>query len=309
MDARLQRRVQRYGWDLAVQPYARQWHGLLAGVQAELLAQAAPQPGEQVLDVACGTGVVTLDLAAAVGPTGRVLGVDLSAGMVASAEASAQAAAMAQARFARMDAECLALPAASFDLVVCSLGLMYLPDPEAALREVQRVLRPGGRAVLAVWGERAHCGWAPLFGIVDAEVHSEVCPLFFGLGQGDALARCCTAAGLQVTRTLRRHDALWHADEDAACEAALAGGPVALAWSRFDAATRARVRARYLDAIKPMRDGIAYRLPAQFVLVAARRSGAPPSARPGDEPESITPAHAGSQAGEPRHSLTSQESP
>ena len=271
MDARLQRRIQRYGWDLAVEPYARHWHALLAGVQAELLAQAAPQPGEQVLDVACGTGVVCLAMAAAVGPGGSVLGVDLSAGMVASAAARALAAGVSQARFARMDAEALALPAASFDLVVCALGLMYVPDADAALREVHRVLRPGGRAVLAVWGERARCGWAPLFGIVDAEVRSEVCPLFFGLGQSEALARSCAAAGLTVTLSQRRDEALWHHGADAACEAAFAGGPVALAWSRFDGATRARVRERYLDAIAPWREGTDYCLPAEFVLVAARR--------------------------------------
>ena len=271
MDARLQRRVQRYGWDLAVELYAQHWHALLAGVQAELLAQAAPQPGEQVLDVACGTGVVALAIAAAVGPGGSVLGVDLSAGMVASAVSRAQAAGISKARFARMDAGALSLPAASFDLVVCALGLMYVSDADAALREVQRVLRPGGRAVIAVWGDRARCGWSPLFGIVDAEVRSEVCPLFFRLGQDDALARGCAAAGLTVTSSHRRDDALWHADEDAACEAAFAGGPVALAWSRFDGSTRARVRARYLDAIAPWREGSGYRLPAEFVLVVARR--------------------------------------
>ncbi len=271
MHARLQRRVQRYGWDLAVGDYERHWHALLAGIQAELLAQAAPQPGEQVLDVACGTGVVSLALAAAVGPGGSVLGVDLSAGMVASAAARAQTAGATQARFARMDAEALALPAASVDLVVCALGLMYVPDADAALREVQRVLRPGGRAVLAVWGERPRCGWAPLFGIVDAEVHSEVCPLFFGLGQGEALARTCSAVGLKVTRSSRRDYKLWHPDAGAACEAAFAGGPVALAWSRFDGATRARVRERYLDAIAPWREGNGYRLPAEFVLAVARK--------------------------------------
>ena len=271
MHARLQRRVQRYGWDLAVGDYERHWHALLAGVQAELLAQAAPQPGEQVLDVACGTGVVALAIAAAVGPGGSVLGVDLSAGMVASAVSRAQAAGNSQARFARMDAGALSLPAASFDLVVCALGLMYVPDTDAALREVQRVLRPGGRTVIAVWGERARCGWAPLFGIVDTEVHSEVCPLFFRLGQGEALARSCSAAGLKVTSSHRRNDKLWHADAGAACEAAFAGGPVALAWSRFEGATRARVRERYLDAIAPWREGSGYRLPAEFVLVVARR--------------------------------------
>lgn len=271
MDARLQRRVQRYGWDLAVEPYAQHWHALLAGVHAELLALAAPQSGEQVLDVACGTGAVTLALAAGVGPGGRVLGVDLSDGMVAAAAASAHSAGLVQVECARMDAEALTLPAASFDLVVCALGLMYLPDPDAALREVYRVLRPGGRAAFAIWGERARCGWAALFGIVDAEVHSEVCPLFFGLGQGDALAQRCASAGLTVTHAQRRADAMWHANDSAACDAAFAGGPVALAWSRFDGATRERVRRRYREAIAHWLDGTAYRLPAEFVVVAARR--------------------------------------
>lgn len=271
MDARLQRRIQRYGWDLAVEPYAQHWHALLAGVQGELLAQTAAQAGEQVLDVACGTGVLSLAMASIVGQTGSVLGIDVSAGMVASAEKRAHAAGVSTARFARMDAEALALPGASFDLVVCALGLMYLPEVDAALREVCRVLRPGGRAVFAVWGERARCGWAPLFGVVDAEVLSEVCPLFFGLGQGDNLARACSRAGLAVTDLHRRDDALWHDDAEAACAAAFAGGPVALAWSRFDGATRARVCSRYVAAIAPWRDGAGYRLPAEFVLVSARR--------------------------------------
>ena len=288
MDARLQHRVQRYGWDLAVEQYAQHWHALLAGVQAELLALAAPLPGEQVLDVACGTGIVSLGMAAAVGPTGRVLGVDLSERMVLSATARAQEAGVVHAQFERMNAEALSLPEASFDLVTCGLGLMYLPDADAALREMRRVLRPGGRVMLAVWGERARCGWASVFGIVDAEVRSEVCPLFFRLGQGDNLARSCAAAGLAVTHSQRRNDALWHASEDAACEAALAGGPVALAWSRFNADTRARVRANYLDAIAPWREDSHYRLPAQFVLVAAQRADPQSQTVQGGLPNLIT---------------------
>lgn len=269
----MQRRVQRYGWDLAVDSYAQHWHAALAGVQAALLDAAPPAPGEQVLDVACGTGVVSLAAAHAVGDRGRVLGVDLSGAMVRAAAERAQAQHLHQASFARMDAEQLELPDAGFDVALCSLGLMYLPDPVAALRELHRVLRPGGRAALAVWGERARCGWAPLFGIVDAEVRSEVCPLFFGLGQGDALARACARAGLQVTLQQRIAASLDYENADDACSAAFAGGPVALAWSRFDAAVRQRVRERYVDAIAPWRDGSRYRIPAEFVVVVAVRVG------------------------------------
>jgi len=273
MDARLQRRVQRYGWDLAADAYARHWHGPLAGLQAELLTLAAPAPGERVLDVACGTGLMTVAAASAVGPGGRVLGVDLADAMVQAARQRAQGLGLGHAAFERMDAEQLTLPDAGFDLVLCVLGLMYVPDPDAALRELHRVLCPGGRAVLAVWGARVHCGWAPLFGIVDAEVRSEVCPLFFGLGQGDALARRCASAGLQVTVARRRSDTLDYNDAAEACAAAFAGGPVALAWSRFDASVRERVQLRYLEAIAPWRDGhrAHYRLPAEYVIVAAQR--------------------------------------
>jgi SAM-dependent methyltransferase len=270
-DGRLQRRVQRYGWDLAADAYARHWHGPLAGVQRELLALAAPAPGEAVLDVACGTGVVTVAAARAVGPAGRVLGVDLADAMVKASRQRARDLGLAHAAFQRMDAEQLALPDAGFDLALCALGLMYVPEPDAALRELHRVLRPGGRAVLAVWGERSRCGWASLFGIVDAEVRSEVCPLFFGLGQGDALAHRCATAGLHVTLQRRRSDWLDYSDAVEACAAAFAGGPVALAWSRFDASVRERVQLRYLESIRPWRRGLGYRVPAEYVIVAAER--------------------------------------
>lgn len=271
MDARLQRRVQRYGWDLAADAYARHWHGPLAGVQGEVLALAAPAPGEAVLDVACGAGVMAAAAASAVGPAGRVLGIDLADAMVQASRQRAQDLRLGQAAFTRMDAEQLQLPDAGFDLGLCALGLMYVPDPDAALRELHRVLRPGGRAVLAVWGERARCGWASLFGIVDTEVRSEVCPLFFGLGQGTALARRCASAGLQVTLQRRRSDWLDYADAAEACAAAFAGGPVALAWSRFDATVRERVQLRYLESIASCRHGLGYRVPAEYLIVAAER--------------------------------------
>lgn len=271
MDARLQRRIQRYGWDLAAADYARHWHALLAGVQQELIELAAPKAGEAVLDVACGAGAVTAAVAQLVGPTGRVLGVDLSQVMVNVAGRHLQGLGLTHAAAEHMDAEQLALPDAGFDLVLCALGLMYLPDADAALREMARVLRPGGRVALAVWGERARCGWASLFDIVDDEVRSEVCPLFFALGQGEALARRCAAAGLELVVQWRRDDTLRHVDGQAACAAALSGGPVALAWSRFDGAARDRVRARYLASLSAWRDGAGYSVPAEYVLVAARR--------------------------------------
>jgi ubiquinone/menaquinone biosynthesis C-methylase UbiE len=269
MDDNLQRRIQRYGWDRAAGDYESLWQAQLAGAQAALLSAAALRPGQRVLDVACGTGLASFAAARVVGAGGRVVGVDLSERMVEVARRHAARAGAACTSFERMDAQRLVLPDAGFDAALCALGLMYMPDPHAALREMRRVVRPRGRIALAVWGERSRCGWAALFGIVDAEVASDVCPLFFQLGQRDALARLCTTAGLQVVAERRLTTSLDYADADAACRAALVGGPVALAWSRFGDDARERVRSRYIEALAPWRHGCGYRVPAEFVVVAA----------------------------------------
>lgn len=273
MEARLQHRVQRYGWDKAAGRYDSLWAAQLAQVQAELLSRAALTPGERVLDLACGTGRVTQAAARAVAPSGQVLGTDLSGEMVAVALQQARAAGCGNADFARMGAERLAVADGSFDVVLCSLGLMYMPEPERVLGEARRVLRPGGRLVVSVWGERARCGWADLFGIVDEEVASEVCPLFFRLGQPGLLARLCAENGLLAAPEHRWRTSLDYTDGEQACEAALVGGPVALAWSRFDLTTQQRVRNRYLEAIAPWRTPAGYAVPAEFVVLAARTPG------------------------------------
>jgi SAM-dependent methyltransferase len=270
MEPRLQRRIQRYGWDLAAELYEPLWRDQLAPAQAELMACARLMPGERVLDVACGTGNIALDAAARVLPGGDVVGIDLSGHMIGLARRRAMQERCANVSFERMDAEHLALPEHGFDVALCALGLMYMPDPERAILEMHRVLRPDGRIILAVWGERSRCGWAELFAIVDAEVASDVCPLFFRLGQGEMLAQVCVDAGLQVTGHSRLSATLVYSSAEQACDAAFIGGPVALAWSRLDRAARRRARVRYLDSIAAWRreDG-SYAVPGEFVVVAA----------------------------------------
>ena len=281
MDERLQLRVQRYGWDRAAAAYEASWQAPLAMARQALLEGLRPVAGEHVLDVACGTGVLVAELARVVGPGGEVVGVDLSQAMVDVANLREREPTSAPTRHERMDAQSLAFPDASFDVVLCAFGLMYVPDPERALAEMRRVLRPGGRVGLAAWGERARCAWAPVFPIVDAEVASEVCPLFFRLGARDALARACRDAGLAVSWQSRLADPLRYPDADAACAAMFEAGPVALAWTRFGADVRARVRERYLEAIAPWRDGAGYVLPAELVCLGAMsapRRASPPTA-------------------------------
>ena len=280
MDARLQRRVQRYGWDLASNDYDPLWQEQLAPARTGLLALANLAPGEHVLDLACGTGLVTLDAARSVGPHGKVLGTDISGQMIEVARQRAADQHLSNVTFQRMDAQTLDLPDATFDVVLCALGLMYLPEPHHAVQEWRRVLKPGGRVVVAVWGKRVNCGWSPMFPIVDAEVETEVCPLFFSLGEPDALAQLCSDAGFERLRQRRIATVLSYANADEACDAAFVGGPVALAWSRFDAQVRARARARYKHAIEPWRRSQGYRLPGEFVVVAgANPAVSPASAR------------------------------
>jgi ubiquinone/menaquinone biosynthesis C-methylase UbiE len=111
---------------------------------------AALQPGERVLDVACGTGVVTRLVAAQVGATGQVTGLDLNAGMLAVARALPSPSG-ASITWVEGSAIAMDLPDASFDVVFCQQGFQFFPDKPAALREMHRVLVPGGRVVLSIW--------------------------------------------------------------------------------------------------------------------------------------------------------------
>lgn len=271
MEAKLQRRIQRYGWDKAAARYESSWQRPLEPAQSALLAQAALRPGERVIDVACGTGLVTFAAAAAVAPAGQVTGVDLSEAMVTLARARVLERGLDRVRVERMDAEDLALPDASFDVALCALGLMYVPDARKAVEEMARVLAPGGRAVAVVWGHRSRCGWADIFPIVDAQVQSEVCPLFFALGTADRLGAVFQEVGLSAVETTRIETRLEWASADEACGAAFVGGPVALAYSRFDEPTRLAVHAAYLASIAPWRQGDGYAVPGEFAIVIGRK--------------------------------------
>jgi ubiquinone/menaquinone biosynthesis C-methylase UbiE len=113
---------------------------------------AALRPGLRVLDVACGTGLVARLAAEAIGVSGRVTALDLNPAMLAVA-AELPAVEGAPIEWVEGNAQALPFAEASFDVVCCQLGLQFFPDREGALREMRRVLVPGGRAVLMVWGE------------------------------------------------------------------------------------------------------------------------------------------------------------
>jgi SAM-dependent methyltransferase len=116
-----------------------------------LLGELALLPGEAVLDVACGPGSVTRMAAERVGPTGRVLGCDFSAAMLAVGRAKPAPAEAGQIEYVEAAADAVPVAAASFDAAVCQQGLQFFPNRAAALAELYRALRPGGRVGIAVW--------------------------------------------------------------------------------------------------------------------------------------------------------------
>jgi SAM-dependent methyltransferase len=110
------------------------------------------EPGLRVLDACCGTGASALPAAHAVGPAGHVVGIDIAAPALELARAKAERQGLSNVEFIDSDIEHTGLEPASFDAVVCVFGIFFLPDMVAGVRELWRLLRPGGRLAITIWG-------------------------------------------------------------------------------------------------------------------------------------------------------------
>lgn len=149
-------------WDGTVRELRTWWPAfqtIMEPVTRAMVAHADLRVGAQVVDVACGFGEPALTVAAHVGPTGRVVATDLSAGMLAVARERAATLDLSNVDFVQMDAEQPVLSAGRYHGVVCRLGLMFLPDLPVALRRLGSLLVPGGRFVAAVWAAPEDNGW------------------------------------------------------------------------------------------------------------------------------------------------------
>lgn len=139
------KRLERAGYDRLGPRYLAA-AGARSEIATALLDAAALAPGQRVLDLASGPGLLARAAAGRVGAAGLAMASDISQGQLACCPDLPRVAA---------DGEALPLADASLDRVLCGLGLMFFPDEDAALREMRRVLRPGGRVALSVWARAA----------------------------------------------------------------------------------------------------------------------------------------------------------
>ena len=219
MDAESYRADSRDRWEQAAKGWTSRREQIQESalpVSERLIELCVLKPGHEVLEVAAGLGDTGLMAAERVKPGGRVVITDGADAMVEAAKAHAEALGADNVEVRQMEAEWLDVTTASFDAILSRWGYMLLADPEAALREARRGLRPGGRIALAVWAPMTENPW---IGVVQRElVTRELAsapapgtPGMFALGAPGALEELLAAAGFSDA-AVEPVDFTWNAD-------------------------------------------------------------------------------------------------
>jgi ubiquinone/menaquinone biosynthesis C-methylase UbiE len=174
-----------------------------------LLDELEPAAGEALLDVACGPGSVARPAAMRVGPSGRVVGCDLSPAMLAVAIAKPPVRDGAPIEYREAPAERLPVEDGAFDVVACQQGLQFFPDRPGALAEMRRALRPGGRLGIAVWAESDSCPpFRALADAIEAVAGADPAERYrrgpWGFPDAERLGSLITNAGFDDVRVSRR---------------------------------------------------------------------------------------------------------
>ncbi|HJV27007.1 MAG TPA: methyltransferase domain-containing protein [Aromatoleum sp.] len=275
-DAQRFKAQERAGFNRIAARYAEGAH-LRADLAAALLNAAELAPGQRVLDLASGPGLLARDAATRIAPDGWVLASDIAEDMLAEGARRATAEGRCSLTFAAADAEHLCLPDASVDRVLAGLALFMFPHPEQALAEMRRVLRPGGRVALSVWGPREA---VPLISRAQdciarlLPAPKVARPSVFRFGDAATITAALDAAGFSDVRVtpcpftcrFATADAYWQAFLD------LAGG-AAEALSRLPEDTQRALReavATELDAHRAA-DGSGYVVDALALVASARK--------------------------------------
>ena len=216
-----------------------------------------PQARERVLDVGCGCGQTSLDLAQHVGDGGAVVGADISAPMLAVGRARAEAANISQISFVQADAQVHDFGPGRFDAIFSRFGVMFFADPAAAFTNLRRALRPGGRMAFVCWRDVSlnlfmtlpMSAAAPLLPAPEgtADPHA---PGPFAFADAGRLRHLLTSAGFDAVRLTPHDQAIGGGDLDETTALALTIGPLGRAMLE-NPHLAPQVRGRVREAIAP----------------------------------------------------------
>lgn len=268
--------AQESGWQLtegSAAAYERQLVPLLFDRwAADLLADVGLHPGERVVDVACGTGIVARHAAARVGTDGSVTGVDLNPSML---EVARTAGADADIRWEQADATALPLADGEVDVAVCQQGLQFFPRRDEALAELRRVTAPGGRlAVSTCRGLEHQPGYRVLADVLDAHVGAGAADMIrspFALGQVGEIRRLVTDAGWVDARTRIAVWPLRFSSPEAFLRVETSSSPLGEVVAALDTDVIQRLLADLEQRLRPHRDDHGVVFPMETGVVTAHR--------------------------------------
>jgi ubiquinone/menaquinone biosynthesis C-methylase UbiE len=263
----------------AIAPGLERWRArieeITAPVREWMIRELAPRPGDRVLELAAGAGDTGFEAAAIVGEHGRLISTDFSPAMVGVARRRGAELGLANVQYRVMDAERVELDADSVDGVLCRFGYMLMADPAAAFAETRRVLRPGGRLALAVWGAPERNPWATIgLGLLVERGHMPPpepgAPSPFAMASEEHVRALLEGAGFTAVRTEEVPVRFTFRDiDDYTAYATDMGGPAALVLPGLPEDERAVLKTQLGAAFAHFSAAVGYEIPGVALCAAA----------------------------------------
>jgi ubiquinone/menaquinone biosynthesis C-methylase UbiE len=272
------RRTSQQVWETMAPGWER-WRAQLADaltpVRERLIRELAPQPGETVLELGAGTGETGFEAAAMLGDGGRLLSTDFSRDMVEVARRRGGELGLGNVDYRVIDAERIELNTGSVDGVLCQSTYMLVADPAAALSETRRVLRPGGRLALSVWGAPERNPWASIGAMILVErghmpPPEPEAPGVFSMASADRTRTLLERAGFSSVRTAEVPVRFGFRDLDDYEQWVIdVAGPIAMVVRGLPEDERELLRARLREAFVPFAADGGHELPGVALCAVA----------------------------------------